>query len=245
LKDLSGFQKNEDVANTSKVQIRLSSISITMYLAFLTGLLGSLHCLGMCGPLVMALPGKTWQIGLRYQAGRLLTYSLLGGLLGFLGKGLELAFTQLLLAIATGLLIWSWLLVGHAPLSRFGLGSWQKWLRQRFTPFMRQKNMFMLGVLNGLLPCGLIYLALAGAIYTASFTEGAFYMLAFGTGTLPALLSLGYLSRKGISLLGKHVQKTIAVLAFLAGMVLIVRGMNLVIPYVSPQTTTTGIGICH
>lgn len=221
-----------------------------MISALLLGFMGSAHCLGMCGPLIISLPGqhtasRTFlQSRLSNQAGRLLVYTLMGAVAGALGEALIPNALQRGLSIAAGSLI---LLI--ALLARFGkgldvpvAGPWVRLVsrfRRRWSGALQQSTpsaLFLWGALNGLLPCGLVYAGLAGALATGSAGAGALFMALFGLGTLPALLAL--------SLTGRQISPTVRVRlralapagAGLVGILLIFRGLALGIPYLSPAT---------
>lgn len=169
--------------------------------AFIIGLVGSLHCVGMCGPIAMALPHQgsyRWVATgrlLLYHLGRITTYALLGILIGFFGKGLLLAGMQMYVSIGLGALL---LLVAlfsinvEAQLVRLGfMRRFQQKVRTHMGRLLKSKHpgaLYGLGMLNGLLPCGLVYMAIVGAVATGSIWLGSAYMALFGAGTLPLML---------------------------------------------------------
>jgi len=170
--------------------------------AFLLGLLGSLHCLGMCGPLAVALPGKSenraiYALGrVLYNGGRILTYGLLGAIAGALGQSISMLGAQRGLSIGIGVVLLIGLALGpkrlstlgsHGPLGRL-MQSVKAGLALRLKD-PRLGTLFGIGLLNGLLPCGLVYVAMGGAAATGSITQGIFYMLLFGLGTFPLMLA--------------------------------------------------------
>ena len=187
-------------------------LSIDCWTAFLLGLVGSLHCAGMCGPLALALPaaGNTmpgYVLGrVAYNTGRIVTYCLLGIVFGLAG--------------------WTFLLAGL--------------LRRRFFAALA-----VLGLLNGLLPCGLVYVACAGAAATGGTMAGASYMTAFGIGTVPMMLAISLSGKLVPPSLRLKLVKTIPVCVFLLATLLIMRGMSLGIPYVSPDMSGSGASCCH
>lgn len=218
--------------------------------AFLLGLIGSLHCAGMCGPLALALPatGNTsLSFGLgrgAYNLGRVVTYCLLGAVFGVVGMTFALAGFQRWASIAAGAAILAGLLAStryavNAPMSK-ALAR----LRSSLGKLLQRRtfgSIFLLGVLNGFLPCGLVYVACAAATATGGFVSGVTYMLAFGLGTAPMMLSIGLVGkmvRVGIRL---RFQKMIPVCLGVLGVALILRGMSLGIPYVSPVLTSHGV----
>lgn len=165
--------------------------------ALTTGVVGSLHCVGMCGPLAMALPvgrlprpKRGLAMGL-YHLGRLTAYAGLGLLMGTVGQGLLLAGLQRPVSIAAGLFLLVWMLANRGKLPGHSMSRVTRWVVQPMTRFLNRPTLRAfagLGLLNGLLPCGFVYMALTGAITTGNAATGAIYMALFGLGTVPALL---------------------------------------------------------
>jgi len=225
-----------------------------LWTAFILGLFGSLHCVGMCGPLALALPvsgGKTasFFVGrITYNLGRLITYCALGLVFGLIGKSLVLAGIQRWVSIALGVA----LLVGLFASRRLAL--WRPvtvlvdWLKSAMGTLLRRQSadaLLVLGLLNGLLPCGLVYVACAGAVATGDLFNGALYMLAFGIGTVPMMLAIS-LSGKLVPIsLRLKLLKTVPVAVFLLASLLILRGMELGIPYVSPVLSGDNPSCCQ
>lgn len=212
--------------------------------ALFLGLLGGLHCAGMCGPLMLALPpGAASPVKfvagrLTYQAGRVLTYAVLGLLAGWVGRGLALAGVQQGVSILLGVLLLLGLVASprllELPWITRGVGR----LRQAMGGFLRRRtfaSLFLLGNLNGLLPCGLVYAACAGAASTGTALEGAGYMVLFGVGTVPVMLGIGltgHLLPMAVRLRLRHL---VPVSVGLVACLLILRGLSLGIPYLSPD----------
>jgi len=185
------------------------------FAVFLIGLLGGTHCVAMCGGIVGALtvqiPGRVkrqWPIHLSYNFGRITTYTLLGGLLGAIGSVgllfdnfLPIQMTLYVLAnlmlVALGLYLTGFTRL-LAPIEKAGHGIWRRVqpATKRFLPARGPAQAFPLGLLWGLIPCGLIYSVLATALVTGSAVRGAGLMLAFGLGTLPNLLLAGMLLKR-------------------------------------------------
>lgn len=228
-----------------------------MYAAFLLGLAGSLHCVGMCGPIVLALPlpaAARRQVAMQatsYHAGRILTYAALGLGFGLLGKGLALAGLQKTASIAAGALMlfaalfmtrWERLLTS----GRIG-SSFTQPLQQRLGRLLRHRPTgasFAVGLLNGLLPCGMVYLALAGAIASTDATQGALFMAAFGLGTAPLMIGV---SVAGHSLKGtfrRRFKLVQPILLALAGTLLLVRGLHLDLSAFESAIPRAGLD-CH
>lgn len=209
-------------------------------LAFLTGFSGSYHCLGMCGPLQMGLLGNAKNQFFSYQTGRWLIYSLLGALVALLGIGIyrpELAAVFSLLAgLALLMGIWKpslW----HTLASKRHMRVFA-WASKRIIPFVQQNGWlgyFAGGALHGLLPCGLLYLGLFQAAVSGSMMMGVLVMSFFFLGTLPALLFVYAGNRHWqVSLPRGLRQISFTILAIL----LMLRGMNLGIPFISPELST-------
>lgn len=215
--------------------------------ALMTGIVGSLHCIGMCGPIAIALPLGTKSLAVRlagsiiYNIGRILTYALLGGIFGLLGKGIELAglqqWTSILLGIAMILSVIAPVLFrGKIKMEQvfFGfagklIGSFRKLFAVSSIP-----SLFLIGLLNGLLPCGLVYIAIAGAINTNDLFNGVFYMILFGLGTVPIMFTIPLLGNLIGNAFRKKYGKLVSVFIVLLGIIFILRGLSLGIPYISP-----------
>jgi sulfite exporter TauE/SafE len=221
-----------------------------IWTAFLIGFIGSFHCIGMCGPIALSLPYqdvtkiKTAANVLLYNSGRVFTYSFLGLVFGLIGQGIALAGFQQWLSIGLGILM---LLAAFSILNlekniikipflekifkrvRFHLG---RLLAQKS---QKKQTLFLVGVLNGFLPCGLVYLAIVGAIATGDIFKGSFYMGIFGIGTIPMMLSVALIGNLVSLKFRKNIQKMIPFLLFTMAVLFILRGMNLGIPYLSPE----------
>jgi sulfite exporter TauE/SafE len=215
-------------------------------IAITLGLLGSLHCAAMCGPLMLALPlaaggaGRVVAGRLLYQFGRITTYSLLGLVAGLIGKSAFVIGAQRWLAIALGIAILSGFFLSKkialaAPVVRL-VGK----LKMAMGTQLQQRSfrsLILLGMLNGLLPCGLVYVALAGAVSRGSVLSGIGYMAMFGLGTLPMMLGISLSGKILPSSFRSKLRGAIPVgICLLAGL-LILRGMALGIPYLSPDLT--------
>jgi uncharacterized protein len=219
-----------------------------IWAGFVFGLLGSFHCMGMCGPIAMVLPvgnssGLGYVLGrFLYNGGRIMTYILLGVLAGLLGSALPLAGWQQTLSIVSGLLILSLVFLPGALSTGFsrkiGGDRLLNWVKRKLGYFLGKssfKALTMAGLLNGLLPCGLVYIALAGAISAPGIGPAALYMLLFGLGTLPLML-LVLLSGKIIHPNFRFFfRRSVPYIACLMALLFILRGLSLGIPYVSPK----------
>ena len=223
-------------------------------IAFLLGLVGSVHCAGMCGPLAVALPSTGTRFPgfiagrAAYNLGRIITYCVLGLIFGLLGHTLVLAGIQRWTSIGLGIA----LLAGLLGSRKLGLSQPVVGFVNRLKDHMRGlisrrslMTVSILGLLNGLLPCGLVYVACAGAANTGGIISGIDYMAAFGLGTIPMMLAIGLFGKLIPWSLRLQLRKAIPVSVFLLACLLILRGMSLGIPYVSPDLSTGGASCCH
>jgi sulfite exporter TauE/SafE len=209
-----------------------------IWTALAIGFLGSFHCIGMCGPIALALPGKDDSTGtlilgrLLYNIGRVVTYSILGIIFGFIGQSIALAGFQQTVSVLLGAII----VIG--ALSQFPfLATWKKKigfnkLFNRLEKLMVSQfkkggttTLFTIGLLNGLLPCGFVYVGLAGSVTTGSIVEGSLFMMLFGLGTIPAMMAMS-LAPGFISLdWRQRINNFIPYLAAAFGIYLIYRGI--------------------
>lgn len=216
-----------------------------IWTAFLFGFLGSFHCLGMCGPIALAVSAKDNSPFLKnkivYNLGRTLTYSAMGGLIGLVGFSFSLAGVQQWVSILMGVVI---------LLMAFFYKQSERWITQSgvFGSLHRLKSslgkylkkggtqaFFASGILNGLLPCGMVYIALIASLALQSPLEGALYMMFFGLGTIPMLIGV-MLTGKILSLpIRSKLTNALPYVAMFIGILFIVRGLGLGIHYVSPK----------
>ena len=211
--------------------------------AFLLGLLGSTHCVGMCGPIAMALPlshsdrlAILWR-SLVYHFGRILTYGLLGLFLGALGQGILLAGWQKWFSVGIGalMLLMAFFTVDleNQVLTWPGMRTFYQRIQRGMRALLKRRGIMAtmgLGILNGFLPCGMVFMALAGSITVGHIWGGSVFMVAFGLGTLPLMFSVTiagqYLPRKAKFYLRKFAPYVLAAFALL----LIVRGFQVQVP---------------
>ncbi|HXG46542.1 MAG TPA: sulfite exporter TauE/SafE family protein [Methylomirabilota bacterium] len=223
--------------------------------ALLLGLVGSLHCAGMCGPLALAVPvpGPSrcalWISRGLYNLGRVGTYVALGAAFGLAGRTVALAGLQEWISLAAGAAILVGLILSRAMPIGTPVGRVVGQLKAGLGALLRRRSasaLVGLGLLNGLLPCGLVYVACAGAAATGGVGSGAGYMFAFGLGTVPVMLGLG-LARRALPA-GWHpwLRRAVPVCVALVGLLLIVRGLGLGLPYLSPHLApSSGAVTCH
>ncbi len=222
-----------------------------IWIAFIFGLVSSLHCVLMCAPLQAVVMGQWLKSGKRlhwvlYHLGRITTYALLGILAGMLGSAIGLPLLQREFTIIAGLL----LLFGY-----FGLKymQWDRSLNRLITPFLmrlqsktrgrKNRIWFMIsGSLNGLLPCGMVYAALIPVGGAPNPVQAGISMMSFGLGTLPLLLSTNLAGSQLMVKFSRHLQKLIPVTVVIIAAVLILRGLELGIPFLSPSMPVAGAG---
>ncbi|WP_430413032.1 sulfite exporter TauE/SafE family protein [Kordia sp.] len=228
---------------------------------FILGLLGSFHCVGMCGPIAFMLPvdrtnsyKKAAQIFL-YHMGRLLSYATIGLVFGLLGKSIYIFGVQQKLSIVIGVLMIVAISLPYKTFSKYNfskpifkiISKIKSSLGAQFKK-KRLDTFFTIGFLNGFLPCGLVYMAVFGAIATGSIYQGSLYMLLFGLGTIPLMTTAIYLGKFLNTSIKQRIQKAIPVLVVLIGVLFIFRGLGLGIPYISPAPNAglvTNTMNCH
>lgn len=232
-----------------------------LYSAFILGILGSFHCIGMCGPIAFMLPVsrdskllKFFQIFL-YHFGRLLSYSIIGLAFGLIGKSLNIFGIQQQLSIGIGIIMILVILLPSNKLQKFNFSkpmyrmvgkvktSLGAALKKR-TP----DTFFTIGFLNGFLPCGLVYMAVFGAVASGTILSGSLYMLLFGLGTVPLMTTAVYFSSLLTGGIRSKVQRLIPTFVVIIGLLFILRGMGLGIPYLSPAPATAMVDTsasCH
>ncbi|MXV37430.1 sulfite exporter TauE/SafE family protein [Flavobacteriaceae bacterium Ap0902] len=224
------------------------------------GLGTSLHCLGMCGPIAFSLglgsEGKFHAVfkNLTYQLGRIVTYSFLGAILGILGQGVSFAGFQKYLSIAVGIIMILMVFMPknlmHGSPNKF-LGRLLIKLKSALANFIQRKSygsLFVTGILNGFLPCGMVYIALAGALGIGHVTGSALFMTFFGLGTMP-LMFMAVLFGSVVSIgVRNRILSFMPVLTVIIGLLFIIRGLELGIPYLSPAVESLNVeaqSCCH
>lgn len=209
--------------------------------------MGSFHCVGMCGPLAAAVylnkdsALSRFQASLFYHTGRIGIYAFIGFVFGYFGRGIALYGFQQPLSIAVGVLL---LMMAIFPTLQVKLEQMTgktiipiTLLKQKLSHFLRSSSIFAplaTGIFNGFLPCGLVYMGVAASLITKSAANSAIYMLLFGLGTLPALALVQVASGKVTPATWQKLQKLIPFALGLVGILLILRGLNLDIPFLSP-----------
>lgn len=220
--------------------------------ALVIGLLGSLHCLGMCGPIALALPvepgGRLSLITgrLLYNLGRVLAYAVLGGIFGLVGRPLHLGGYQQGLSICLGIIILLMVFIParYSNMTRRLLGINMVFnLTNRFWGRLfnntSKSARLAIGILNGFLPCGFVYVGLAGALTTGGVWQGAAYMALFGLGTVPLMLALSLIGNTFGAAFRRLLPRALPVVATILAVLFIMRGLGLGVPYLSPKITNT------
>ncbi len=209
------------------------------------GFLGSFHCVGMCGPIALSLPiaqynksKRLWLISL-YNIGRASTYALLGATVGSIGNRFFLTGYQQILSIVLGVTVLLILIIGkYVNLESYVFKGFHRRVQVLLAKYLYAPksniNFYIIGIINGLLPCGLVYMGVAAAAATGGVANGAILMFAFGLGTLPLMVSLMILGRNIPVPIKQRMQKVLPYFIGFTACLLILRGMNLGIPFVSP-----------
>lgn len=219
-----------------------------LYTAFLFGLISSFHCVGMCGPIAMMLPvdrtnatKKTTQI-ITYHLGRLSAYATIGLIFGLVGRGLFLAGFQQKLSIFIGIAMILVILIPEKIFAKYNFSKPAFRLISKIKAALGSqfknksyKSLFTIGLLNGFLPCGMVYVALFGAIAMQNEAFGVLYMILFGLGTVPLMSSVVYINSFLTVRVRNKIQKVIPYIGVIIGVLFILRGLGLGIPYVSPS----------
>jgi sulfite exporter TauE/SafE len=218
-----------------------------IWTGFLIGLFGSFHCVGMCGPIALALPignQSNFQLvigRLLYNLGRSLTYALFGAIFGLFGKGIEIAGLQKWASILLGVSILLYYITPDRFKGKFSVTKpyqvANNFVKRGFSKLTKNgspSSLFIFGIVNGFLPCGFVYVALAGAITTGGAISGALYMGLFGLGTAPIMFAASLVGKILSTKLKQGINKLIPVFAIILAIIFILRGLGLGIPFISP-----------
>jgi hypothetical protein len=234
-------------------------ITALLLAGFSIGILGSFHCVGMCGPIALSLPiydASTWKkfifIAL-YNLGRVAAYALLGTIFGFVGLQFFIGGYQQILSISLGVAILLLLFFSKYVNNKVSyFSSFTNFIKKQLGKLLRNdKKIYtyiFIGFLNGFLPCGLVYVAIAGAVATGSIANSALFMAAFGLGTFPIMFSVTVLGKYISVQLRNQMRRAVPVFVGVMAVLLILRGLNLGIPYISPEMKATPTGThscCH
>jgi sulfite exporter TauE/SafE len=216
------------------------AMSVNLWMALSIGILGSLHCVGMCGPIAIMVPGdgnKFWSSSLLYHLGKIMSYATVGAIIGVIGQGIAFAGMQSWLSIAMGLGMLAVVLLSipvEAQVIKLPLAKrFYQYISSRLNYQLKQnpsRTGLSIGFLNGFIPCGLVYLAVAGAITMKSWWEGALFMILFGLGTMPALIATAYFSRRITGPFRSKVNKLMPIFLTIIALVFIYRGLQVELP---------------
>ncbi len=211
------------------------------------GMFSSFHCVGMCGPLALALPvthmGRNSQLAsiAVYNLGRVVTYAALGLLFGIAGRKLFVAGWQQAFSITAGavmlLLAFQYFIRKRNVQPRW-MNGFHRQVQKMMQFSLRSggvAGMGLLGMANGLLPCGMVYLAIAGALNTTAVSESVLFMSAFGFGTMPAMIALAVFGTRISTTFRYQIRAFMPYVVACFAVLLILRGLNLGIPFISPE----------
>jgi sulfite exporter TauE/SafE len=212
------------------------------------GFASGFHCIGMCGPIALSMGLTKKQAtnyylqNLTYQFGRIFTYSLLGALLGIVGQGFEMAGFQQYLTIAVGILLILMAIFsfgGNDFASKIPfLSKLLLQVKMNLGKLLQKadyRSRFTTGILNGFLPCGMVYMALTASLAAGGIWQGASFMALFGLGTLPFMFAVVLLGNLMTTAFRIKILKFVPVLMIVLGGLFILRGLEIGIPYISPK----------
>ena len=217
-----------------------------LYTALGLGLLTGFHCVGMCGPIALVLPlnNRNWGTrifsALLYNLGRTVTYSAMGAVFGIIGAGFSLAGFQRWISIVMGVFMIGTIIfpkINQLLYKGTGDSKIMNTIKKQLAKYFQQasyKSLFITGLLNGLLPCGMVYLAIAGAIAVGSLQGSIMFMALFGIGTIPMMFLLSMLGNFASLKLKRIINKAIPFVVIVVGVLFILRGLELGIMFISP-----------
>lgn len=222
-----------------------------MISALVIGFFGSLHCLGMCGPLMITFigPSRKASTVLYYHAGRIVAYGAIGLFLGLIGESVAFFSIQKYVTLLMGFFL---IILYGVPKVRGRVERW--YYNSRFSGFIRKelsknvssgKRWFLSGLANGFLPCGLTYIAAAGAVALGNYANGVLFMVLFGLGTLPALLGLQISSIFTLSRVKRFLPRVTAIIAILSGAILMLRGALMTFPSFNQMVQANAMSLIH
>ncbi|MDP1842928.1 MAG: sulfite exporter TauE/SafE family protein [Sediminibacterium sp.] len=229
-------------------------MDILIISAFLVGLGGSVHCVGMCGPLVLAMPfsaftgARKWIALVIYNVGRVISYAAIGALVGLVGRGINwFGLTQIISIVLGAIILISVILPYLFKRVHISMPGIFNQMQIRVLQFLVKKQqvgwMFIAGMMNGLLPCGLVYMAVAAAVVAGTIQSSILFMTFFGLGTIPTMIMVVLIGQQmPISIRG-NLKKFVPVLSLIIGCLLVLRGLNLNIPFLSPYMNENLTGV--
>ena len=234
----------------------MDEVLLVLITGFTIGVFGSFHCVGMCGPLALSLPihqltifNKSMAIGL-YNLGRSFSYASMGIVFGLLGMSFSLFKLQQWLSIGAGSVILLFLIMNYLGSYRVNIFSQlSHQVKSKLSDYLQTdktpSTYFSIGIVNGFLPCGLVYVAIVTAIATGTILKSSLTMFAFGIGTIP-IMALTMIFGKFVSInLRNKLNKMTPYLIMCVAILLILRGLNLGIPFISPLLENDKMNCCH
>ena len=218
--------------------------------AFFLGMIANLHCVGMCGPIALALPlNRNSKVELilgilQYNFGRIITYTILGFIVGFIGFGINLIGILQILSIISGIgiILYAWrkILFSSEIFKKININFIHRFTSKYMGKIIRNNSpfkLFLFGSLNGLLPCGMVYTALITSIITGTPTFSAITLFFFGLGTLPGMILITLFANKITNRFRGKINKVLPYFVSIIGLLILLRGLNLDIPYISPKAS--------
>ena len=217
-----------------------------IYAALGLGLLTGFHCVGMCGPIALVLPlnNRTWGTrvfsALLYNIGRTVTYASMGAVFGIIGAGFSFAGFQRWISIIMGAFMISTVVfpqINNVLYKGTGNSKFMSSIKKQLSKYFQQasyKSLFITGLLNGLLPCGMVYMAIAGAIAVGSVSGSILFMALFGLGTIPMMFLMSMLGNFASLKLKHFINKAIPFVVVIVGVLFVLRGLELGIMFISP-----------
>ncbi len=221
------------------------------WLAFTMGLMSSFHCIGMCGPIALASPvNKTnsftsFLSRVLYNGGRIFIYALIGLIIGWIGSSLSLLYFQQKVSVISGIIILLSLIPAFNIEKQLGGKVYPvfAYFKKPFQQLIMQKSftsILLLGIINGLLPCGMIYMAAAGAFSSSNIWEGMTFMIFFGLGTTPMMFAISSAYQLISNPVKNRIKKILPVFVFIVGVIFIIRGLNLDVPFIGSPVMQNG-----
>ncbi|MCX6208833.1 MAG: sulfite exporter TauE/SafE family protein [Bacteroidetes bacterium] len=214
--------------------------------AFILGFAGSFHCVGMCGAIALSLPiqhlhstQKNFGI-LFYNIGRIITYAIIGLFLGLIGRAFYIGGLQQTISIVVGIVMLLFVVANYLTTKKVQLKfilKFQVYIQAVLGNFLVKQSLsssFFIGLLNGLLPCGMVYFALAAALTSTTIYGSIFFMIMFGIGTIPLMILVSYFGVFVNLSLRNSIKKAMPYFMLCIGVLFILRGLNLNIPFISP-----------
>jgi uncharacterized protein len=229
----------------------------TLTMAFLMGFTGSLHCAGMCGPIVWIMPFQLFNgfkkavAMILYHLGRVSVYAAFAFVLHSFRNLFEPKIQQYI-SVGLGSLLLLAGVLSFMPAGAVKLTlPWSEQVKAQLGKVIGKPSFGAItaaGILNGMLPCGLVYMALTASLSVPTTAQATLLMYAFGLGTIPMMISITLLKSRMAFLRTNHLRKMVPVVLFAFGCLFVLRGMNLGIPYLSPRVVVTQHEIrscCH